>query len=151
MSVGTDTRCSRRPRPWSAIGQANFVVQPTFQVACAIAFACWAGSAGSACAACAASLPGWAYRYFGTSEGGPDTISISGIGASSRHRPSGDSSTSAEKSRGNDAARSAATMPPNDWPIATGRSKPELAGQFGVDEQQLPVRLHLPDRLRVAG
>ena len=31
------------------------------------------------------------------------------------------------------------------------KPKPELAGQLGVDEQQLPVRLHLPDRLRVAG
>jgi hypothetical protein len=77
MSVGTDTRCSRRPRPWSAIGQANFVVQPTFQVACAIAFERLA----------------------------------------ERHRA----------------------------------LEPELAGQLLVAEQQLPVRLHLPDRLRVAG
>ena len=100
------------------------MVQPTFQVACAIALACCAGSAGMACAARAASLSGWAYRYFGTSEGGPDTISISGIGASSRHRPSGESSTSLENSRGKQAARSAATMPPNAWPSAAGRSSP---------------------------
>ena len=50
---------------------------------------------------------------FGTSAGGPDTISISGIGASSRHRPIGESSASLENRRGKQAARSAATMPPN--------------------------------------
>ena len=75
-------------------------------------------------AAWAASLSGWANRYFGMSSGGPATIAMSGIGASSRHRPGGDSSTSLPKSRGKLAARSAATMPPNDWPTATGRSSP---------------------------
>jgi hypothetical protein len=124
MSAGTAIRCSRRSRPWSAIGQANFVVQPTFQVLCAIAVGICSGSAGSARAVHAASLSGYANRYFGVSSGDPDTISISGIGASSRHRPIGESSTSLENSRGKVAARSAATMPPNDWPSATGRSTP---------------------------
>ena len=39
-------------------GQANFVVQPTFQVACAIAYSRRSRIAWNACAACAASLSG---------------------------------------------------------------------------------------------
>jgi len=124
MSVGIRIRCSRRSRPWSAIGQANFVVQPVFQMLCAIAFGICSGSSGRASAARAASLSGCANTYFGSSSGGPATISISRIGASSRHKPAGDSSTSLEKTCGKLAARSAATMPPNDWPIAAGRSGP---------------------------
>ena len=106
------------------MGQANLVVQPTFQVRCAFAAGIIAGSLGRAMAARAASLSGCANRYFGTSSGGPATICISGIGASSRHSPAGAISTSRENSRGKVAARSAATMPPNDWPIAVGRSRP---------------------------
>ena len=102
------------------------MVQPTFQVLCAIAFGICSGSLGRARAARAASLPGCANRYFGTSSGDPDTISMSGIGASSRHRPIGASRTSFENSRGNVAARSAATIPPNDWPSAAGRSSPSM-------------------------
>ena len=125
------------------------MVQPTFQVLCAIAVGICSGSAGSARAVRAASLSGCANRYFGVSSGGSDTISISGIGASSRHRPIGESSTSLENSRGK-------VPPGRPRPCrrTTGRAPPGArarACRSLVDEQQLPERPHLPDRLRIAG